>query len=280
VSLLLIINSCISDQLCIDSCSFDHDFDASFAIPPNCTFIQRDQCDVILTFNYSARIINIKFGTLSHKQQRDDITYTSELISNTIITLDGDSSAQNIVEYYCSTEDHCEYNYVVNQALNLYIHKTCHHFRVNLISLLHSDPSSSSRSCVLNSGDISPCDNPCQLSFLNPNLISRTCDSRRNLEFETTVGRTTPINNPAYDYRFYTYTCTTELCNGLEMQDKIQKLIQSDDGECLVFLENINQTTTRHPNQAISYPKSCSLFMICFLLSSIFPLKRNFIVYR
>ena len=79
------------NQLCIDSCSFDYDFDASFTLPPSCTFIQRDQCDVILTFNYSARIINIKFGTLSHKQQRDDIVYTYELISNTVITLDGDS---------------------------------------------------------------------------------------------------------------------------------------------------------------------------------------------
>ena len=95
-SLFLIIDLCTSQQLCIDSCSFNHGFDENLTLPPNCTFTQRNQCDVILTFDYSTRIVNIQFGSYSHKQQRDDIAYTSELIAHTVITLDDDSSAQNI----------------------------------------------------------------------------------------------------------------------------------------------------------------------------------------
>jgi hypothetical protein len=265
VSLFLIINSCTSEQLCIDSCKFDHNFDADLTLPPNCNFTQRDQCDVILTFEYSTRIVNIEFGTLSRKQQRDDIVYTSELISHTTITLDGDSSTENMVEYYCSTGDRCEYNYVVHQLLPLYIHKTCHHFRANLISLLHSDPSSTNRSCLSDSGDVLKCDNPCELVFFHPNLTLRNCDADRNLQFETTVGRTTPTNKPEYDYRLYAYTCTTEMCNGFEMQNKIDKLIETDDGECLIFLQKSSATTTIN-HEGILYSKSFLLFLLCILI--------------
>ncbi len=270
-SLSLIIKFCTSQQFCIDSCSFHHNFDEHLTLPPNCTLTQRHQCDVILTFDYSTRIVNIQFGSYAHKQQqRDDMVYTSELITHTIITLDGDSSAQNIVEYYCSTGDRCEYEYAINQVLSLYIQKTCHRLRVNLISLLHSDPSSSSRSCMVDDGDASICDQPCYLLSINPNETRRTCDRPRNLEFETTIGRTTPTNKPEYSHRLYAYACTTELCNGNAKQQQIEKLLKSDDGECFLFLEDGNQTiyeTTPIPhNQTIIYSNSILLYIICFLM--------------
>ena len=268
-SLLLIVNSCTSERRCIDSCSFEHQFDAKLILPSTCTFSQRDQCDAILTFDYSSRTVNIKFGTLSRKRQRDDIVYTSEIISHTSITLSGDSSAENIVEYYCSTGDLCEYAYVLNQALSLYIHKTCHHFRVNLISLLHSDPSSTTRSCITSDGSIAKCDHPCDLFSVNPNHTVRQCDGQTDLDFQTSVGRTTPVNKPEYDYRLYSYACTTELCNGDAVQEQIVNLIESDDGECLFFLDqNQTMTTTTTPsNHAMSYSKSFFLCILSFSLN-------------
>ena len=184
-----------------------------------------------------------------------------------------------LVEYYCSTGDRCEYDYVVNQALSLYIHKTCHHLRVNLISLLHSDPSSPSRSCMLGNGDISICNHPCHLFLLDPNTIIRACNSPINLKFQTSVGRTTPTNKPEYSYRVYSYGCTTELCNGNAKQQQIEKLIKADDGECLLLLEDGNQTTTSvttyEPitvphNQAMLHSKSFLLCIICLLKREFF----------
>ncbi|CAF1162098.1 unnamed protein product [Adineta steineri] len=265
-SLLLILNSCICQQLCINSCNFNQDFDADLVRPSNCTIIEQERCSAILIFDYSTRIVNIQFGSYSKKQQRDDILYTSELISTTMITLENESSTKTKVEFYCSSSSLCEINYVITQALPVYIHKTCHHLRVNLISLLHSNPSSSSRSCMMNDDSVSKCDQPCKLFSPNPNQTLRGCESSSNLEFQTTIGRTTPTNKPEYDHRLYSYTCTTELCNGYEKQQEIEKLIKSDNGECLSFLEDINQTTTTTSyNQATSYSKSFYLPVIYFL---------------
>jgi hypothetical protein len=278
-SLLLIINSCNSAQLCVDSCTFEHDFDATFALPSNCTFVQRDQCDTILTFNFLTRIVNIQFGKLSQEEQGNDSDYTSDNIAHTVIALDGDLSVQHVIEYYCSTGDRCEYDYVLNQALPLYIHKTCQHLRVNLIALLHSDPASTHRPCLLDDGDVSVCDKPCELFYVNPNQTLRSCDGQRDLTFQTTVGRSTPTNKPDYDYRLYAYACTTTLCNGFPEQDNIEKLLQSDDGECLIHFDDGNttttsvtptSTTTTYHNHAISFSKSFVLFVFCFLVSFVF----------
>ncbi len=60
--------------------------------------------------------------------------------------------------------------------------------------------------------------------------------NQNNLEFQITVGRTTPINKPEYKYRLYSYACTTELCHGYSRQQEIEQLIKSDNEECLIFL--------------------------------------------
>ncbi len=59
--LLLIINSFTNEQLCIYSRSFDHNFNETLILLYNCTFTQRNQCVVILTFNYTTRIVKHKF---------------------------------------------------------------------------------------------------------------------------------------------------------------------------------------------------------------------------
>jgi hypothetical protein len=146
----------------------------------------------------------------------------------------------------------------------------------NLISLLHSDPSSSSRSCLINNGDISVCDQPCSLSFVDPNDTFRICENQQSLTFQTTVGRSTPTNKPEYNYRMYAYACTTELCNGVAKQQEIEKLLQPDNGECLIDLDDGNKTTTSgvtptflptaHHNQAISFSKSFIFLIISFFM--------------
>ncbi|UJR23048.1 hypothetical protein I4U23_026074 [Adineta vaga] len=270
ISLLLITKFCTSQPLCIDSCKFNHNFDDTLVLPSNCTIQQRDQCATILIFDYSNRIVNIQFGSYSNRQQRSNIIYTTELITDTIITLDGESSAQNVVEYYCREGDRCEYEYIVNNILPFYIHKTCHRLRVQLIARLHGDPSSTSRTCVINGdSDTSTCGQPCELFFNNPNETLRRCDSPKDLQFQTTVGQTTPINKPEYNYRLYSYTCTTDLCNSYAKQQEIERLIKSDDGECLVFLENINQTstTTIVPYSQGSFNSNFLLLIIFYLLT-------------
>ncbi len=174
---------------------------------------------------------NINFSSLSLKRQYNNIVYRSEIISHTIIALDNNSSVQNMVEHYCSTDDHCDYDYVVNQALPLYIHKTCQHFQLNLISLLDSDPSS-----LLNNGNISICNQPCEFIFVNPNQTLHTYYNQNNLEFQTTVGRTKQINKPEYNYRLYSYACTTELSNGFSKRQEIEQLIKSNNEDRLIFL--------------------------------------------
>lgn len=273
---ILAIPACTGTQLCVDSCSVDHDFDGNFTLPLNCTFVQRDQCDVLITFDYSARIIHFQFGTLSQSQQRDPVVYTSDNIAHTTITLDGDSNAQHIIEYYCSTGDACEYKYAVDEALPLYKHKTCHLFRAKIISLLHSEPSSTSRACIVEDGTEKICAYPCELFYTSPNQTLRSCDAQRSLEFQTTVGRSTPTNKPEYTYRLYAYACTNQGCNGYTKQDAIEKLMREDDGECLIFLDNNNQTTSTPGSTAtstqvshadfVSYPLMVLLHFLFLLL--------------
>ena len=246
---ILTIPACTGTQLCISSCHFELDFTKNLTLPLNCTFVQREQCDVVIIFDYSTRMIDFQFGTQSKKHRLNDEEYTSDNIVHTVITLDGNSGAQQVIEYYCSTGDRCEYKYALEEALPRYLHKTCHLFRAKVIALLHSDPTSTSRACLIEDGTEVICNNPCELFYTSPNKTLRSCDAQRNLEFQTSVGRSTPTSKPEYDHRLYAYACTTQGCNGFTTQGAIESLILADDGECLTELNN-NQTTSGTTNTA------------------------------
>ena len=236
-SVAILLNVCLGQQLCIDSCKFEQPFEQNFTLPSNCTSSQQTECSVVLTFDYTTRVVTIEFGFSQTDRHSEPITYTSDNIAYTTFTLNDNSSVQHTIEYYCSTGDRCDFNYVRDQALALYTHKHCANFREQLSSLLYANPPTSTRQCMSKTSNVSSCDRPCVLSFINPTDTLRICEGEQYLGFRTAVGRSTPESKPEYNYRLYAYSCTTPVCNGYDTQARVEKLIDSDNGDCLITLK-------------------------------------------
>lgn len=260
-----------AEQLCLESCRFDHSFDGNFTIPLNCTIGPREQCAATMTFDYTNRVVHMLFGNLSKSVQSDAENYTTDNVIHTSIGLDGDSSTEHVIEYYCSSGDLCERNYVLDEALPQFLKKTCFFIRTKLIALLRADPSVKQRACMIADGEEVICDKQCELFYQAPGKVKRDCDNQRNLEFQTTVGYSTPINKPEYQYRLFAYACTTPACNAYTTQAKIEKLLREDDGECLVgFNSTIEPTTTIViPTTAIATAMPCSFDLMRLFFISI-----------
>jgi hypothetical protein len=250
----------------------------SFNLPPDCTVNRQDECSVLLIFNYAAQTVTIDFS-FAFRKQRLRADYQTDNTINTVIGLEEPIIIEHVVEYYCSTGDDCDLNYVKDKALPLYTEKSCQNFRSELIRYLNPDPSSAQRDCFQNDNTTSLCILPCELQYQNPNSISRSCTGIVDIGFETTVGQSTPINKPEYNSRSITYGCSSEMCNGIPMQQRIQRLISLDNGECIITLNDTIDTTTSVPltttttatikpgNQAITFSKSFILiiFILCFV---------------
>jgi hypothetical protein len=243
LNFFLIINSCISDQVCINSCQFNFDIHAEFTLPHDCTYTRREQCAVMIIFDYEDAAIEIDFGFESDKPDNKSV-YDTDNIIITVINLEDPSFIRHTVTYYCSTGDNCDLNYVKTKAIPLYAPKACQDFRKLLVERLYPDPSSSHRDCFLNDTATLLCEQPCDLSYNSSNQISRSCGGRVDLAFETTVGQSSPVNKPEYTNRIFAYACTPGLCNGLVMQNLIRKMITTDNGECMIFLNETIETTT------------------------------------
>jgi hypothetical protein len=267
--LLIIINYSISDQLCIDKCQFEYNLHSNFSLPSDCHTIRRDSCYVLTTFDYIKQTIKISFSLEPDRQDIENDYQTDNIIRSTI-NLEGTPFTINSVEYYCSTGDHCDLDYVENIAIPIYTPKSCEKFRSQLIQYLNPDPPTHERDCYINENTTLKCDLPCEFIYDNPDKISRSCEGDLDLMFETIIGESTPINKPEYHYRTWKFSCTTSLCNGKEMQQRIEDLIRLDDGECLSFFNQPNETTTYIPSKSTStFSKSYYLiiFIICIFVS-------------
>jgi len=257
--LLIIINSCISNQLCIDRCQFEYNLHSNFSLPSDCNVTRRDYCFVITTFDYIKETIKVYFN-LEFDEQHLENAYQIDNVIHSTISLEDPTFIEHSVEYSCSTGDNCDLDYVQNLAIPSYTSKSCENFRLKLIQYLNPDVPSADRDCFINEYVTSTCDLPCEFIYHNPNQISRSCDGDLGLIFETTIGQSIPINKPEYNYRTWNFSCTPRLCNGKEMQQTIQNLIDSDNGECLIFFNQANTTTTNAPS------KSASIFSKLFYL--------------
>lgn len=269
---LLSFHQTNGDQLCFESCRFDHAFEGNFTIPLNCTIGRRDECAATITFDYTHDVVNMLFGNLSRISESNAENGTTDLVIHTSIGLEGDSSTEHVIEYKCSTGDLCERNYVLDEALPEFLKKTCIRTRAKLISLLHADPSVHSRPCMLADGTEAICDKQCELFYQSPDKVQRDCDNQRNLEFQTSVGVSTPTNKPEYKYRLFAYACTTPACNAFATQGRIEKLLRDDDGECLVSLNSTIEPTTTIviPTTDFSSATKISFDFFRFVLFSMF----------
>ena len=280
LNIFLVIHSCISDQLCIDTCKIRHDMHTSFELPPECTVTRREQCTVLLIFNYAEQTVTIDFAFESYKQHLQ-ADYQTDNVVHSVITLQDPPFVEHNVEYYCSTGDNCDLNYVKDIAIPQYSAKTCTDFRTQLIRYLNPDNAPAERDCFQIDNSTSLCNLPCQLEYHNPNSISRSCDGTIDIGFETTVGQSTPTNKPEYNSRQFAYGCMTEMCNGIEMQYRIQRLISMDNGECMIILNKTFESTTsilttipmttttpKHHNHGTTFSKS--FILIIFILNFVY----------
>jgi hypothetical protein len=278
---VFIINSASSDQVCVSSCEFEQNFQSIFCLPPKCTFTRRDQCSVILKFNYQTQIVTVDFSSQLHKQRLDAV-YKTDHVVNSVINLEETSFIQHTVEYYCSTGDNCDLDYVQNIAIPLYVRKSCQHFRSELIKYLHPNSSSPHRYCLQNNSSPVLCELACDIIYNNPDNIYRSCDGQVDLTFDTKYGQSTPINKPDYSYRSFAYACTSELCNGIVIQNRIQRLVDLDNGECMILLnETIGSTTSALPttttttmkprSTAAAFSKSFILIIVIGFFVHSFP---------
>jgi hypothetical protein len=262
--LLILIHSSISDQLCINKCQFQYDLHSNFSLPSNCNVSRQEHCSVVTTFDYIKNIIKVDFSLEYDKQNLENDNETNNVILS-IINLAEPSFIQHSIEYICSTGDNCDLDYVENIAIPTYTSKSCEKFRSQLIQYLNPYPPSYERDCLVNQNTTVKCNLPCEFIYDNPNQISRTCDGELASMFETKIGQSTPINKPEYAYRTLAFSCTTSLCNGQQMQQRIDNLINSDNGECLSFFNQPNETTTPIPSKSSS-TFSKSLYLIIFII--------------
>lgn len=242
LSLFLSIHSSTSDQLCQDTCQYQYDTQTEFQLPISCTQIRRDRCSAVLNFDHVHQTVAIEFGSPLPKQVAD-ITVETKTIVHTVINLEDTSFMHQTVEYYCSTGDSCDLDYVRMKAIPLFSRKQCDNFQKELMKYLHPNSTSLQRECFVSETTFARCDLPCDLLY-SPDRIIRSCDGQVDLTFETSVGQSTPINLPEFRTRLFSYGCTGQFCNGQVMQGIIQKLIDSDQGQCLISLNETAVTST------------------------------------
>lgn len=269
VSCYFLFHSIVGDQLCIDRCDFQYDFDSNFTLPSNCNLTRRDRCYVLMIFEYNKNLIEVHFS-LEPDDEIDAGENQTDLVVRSMISLVEPSVLQHSVGYFCATGDQCDLEFVRQTILPTFLEKSCERFRAKLIDYLNPNPPSVSRQCYENENTTLKCDAACQLIYTGPNEISRSCDDDLGMRFETIVGQSTPIDKPEYDYRNYSYACNTPLCNGRLMQERIENLIVYDHGECLISFKEMNETTTTViPSKSTSRYVS-DLCMILFVVSFLF----------
>ena len=268
--MLLIIHSCASYPLCIDSCQFDHDMLTPLTLPSGCNFTRQAHCSVRLTFDTAKQTVALDFGT-SSPPAHEGVIYETENILHSEMHLEDTLSVEQTVEYYCSTGDRCELDYVTTKLIPFYAAKKCQHLQAKLVQYLHANSTSAMRECFLNESGIGACPSLCSLLHEHADKITRSCDDHARLLFQTSAGRSTPTNHPDYEHRLFSYGCTSPLCNGPVVQKHIQKLIEADNSECLLGLDPPTSTSTTqpmtstlNPNQASSVSAS-SVFTILIL---------------
>lgn len=287
LTILLTIPSCASYPLCIDSCQFEHDMRTPFDLPSRCNSSRREaHCSVVLTFDATKQTVAFDFGT-SSPPDHGDVVYETENILHTEIHLDDTLSVEQKLEYYCSTGDRCELDFITTKVIPSYATKRCQHLQTKLIQYLHPNSTSSHRECFLNETEIGACSSLCSLLHVHADYIKRSCDDHARHLFETSAGRSTPSNHPDYEHRLFSYGCTSQLCNGPVIQKHIQTMIDTDNGECLLGLDPpassttapmtststtppMASTSTMNPNQASSL--SASLLFTILILSVCFSM--------
>ncbi len=265
--LLILVNYSISDQLCIDKCEFQYDFNSNFSLPSDCNTTRRNRCFVLTQFDYIKKIIKIDFSLEPDEIHLDTDNQTDTRVRS-YINLANPSFIQHSIDYFCSTDNYCDLEFVRNIALSILTPKSCTKFRSQLIQYLNPDPQSTDRDCYRSENTTFKCDKPCELIYKNPNETVRSCDGQLKLEFQTTVGQSTPIDKPEYQYRTWSFSCTSQLCNGQSMQQRVENLIDFDHGECMISFKETNETTTALPSKSASiYSQLFSLFIfIMFFL--------------
>ena len=175
LNFFLIIHSCISDQLCISTCQFEHDMHTSFELPPECTITRREQCTALLIFSFAKQTVTIDFGLESHKQHLQ-ADYQTDNVVRSVIFFNDPPFVEHVVQYFCSTGDNCDLNYVKDIAIPQYSAKTCTDFGTQLTRYLNPSDAPAVRDCFQIDNSISFCQSSCQLEYHNPNNISRSCD--------------------------------------------------------------------------------------------------------
>jgi hypothetical protein len=243
LNVFVIVHYCSSDQSCIHSCQFDYDIRTVFTLPLTCRIVKQARCSVLLRFTPGKQFVNIDFSSSSIKLEKSQI-YETDNIAHSIIGFEEDSFIEQTIEYSCSTGDLCDVDYVQRTAIPLYSHKQCDAFQKTLIQHLHPASSSSKRECFISEREIGACTAPCDLFHSNSNSIVRSCDGRVDLGFQTVIGRSTLANKVEYHARWFSYACTSELCNGPVMEHELAKLIDKDHGKCLIVFNDTIETST------------------------------------
>lgn len=267
--LLILVNYSINDQLCIDKCQFQYDFHSNFSLPSDCNITRRVRCFVLTEFDYINKIIKLYFSLEPDEINLDDNNNQTDIRVRSYINLAEPPSIQHSIDYFCSNSDYCDLEFVQNIAMPIFTPKSCTKFRTQLIEYLNPEPLSMNRDCYRSENTTFKCDKPCELIYKNPNETLRSCDGQLKLEFETMVGQAIPIDKPEYEYRTWSFSCTSQLCNGKSMQQRVERLIDFDHDECMISFKQINETTTVLPSKSTSiYSQLFSLliFIIYFVL--------------
>ena len=251
--LFFLVNYSICDQLCIDKCQFQYDLHANFSLPPDCNTTRRDRCYVLTEFDYIKNKIELHFSLEPDEiNLGENNTNQTDTRVRSYINLAQPPFIEHSIDYYCSTGDYCDLEFVRNFALPVFTPKSCTRFRSKLIEYLDPEPLSKHRNCFHGDDATVQCDRPCELIYKNPNETTRSCDGQLKFEFQTTVGQATPIDKPEYEYRTWSFACTGNICNGISMQRRIENLILFDQDQCLVTLKQTNETTTPLPSKSAS----------------------------
>ena len=231
----ILIHLSTTDQSCVNSCVVESKFGAKLELPETCGKATKAKCSVLATFDYVNSVTVIEFG-LNQRKQRSMDSNETEVTVNSVFSLEDKTFVRQAVEYFCSTGDRCELNFIEQQALPLYSQKKCDRFQSILYKNLVSEPVTTQRECFFNETIVTFCSEPCNLIYTNSTQIQRSCNDLVDLSFETFIGQSTPVNKPEYKDRSFSYGCSTPLCNGPAMQEQLKDSIENDRGECLILL--------------------------------------------
>ncbi|CAF0804730.1 unnamed protein product [Didymodactylos carnosus] len=250
---------------CIGYCTFKLSLSEPFKLDSVClNRTQSDSCTVEIDIDYNTKVVDVKFLTDDTKQQRaNDDDYN---IDQTI-RMDFNTKVIKIKVYYlCYTDDECDLTYAkltVDRLRSLNYQPAFDDF----LKILHK-PDNPVTQCYNNDNTVECVDGNCLalISNYSNEFDSKYCDQNGDpTETDLVIGEFRAFNKMTTlrQNKRIRYLCDTNLCNGKEFIDAVQKVVGNYDST-LSITSPYSGSATKYPYKLTTYTMILYVFCLIF----------------